>query len=84
MRILRTGPATNNVYDYGVKKDVENLPQLRSRTSEIVDHYHDVQQDVLETFVDRGQLLKLAEPTILPLVESRYRASSSITRDNWR
>ena len=34
--------------------------------SEIIDHYHDVQQDVLETFIDRGQLRKLAEPTILP------------------
>ncbi len=33
--------------------------------SEIIDNYHNVQQDVLETFVDRGQLLKLAEPTIL-------------------
>jgi hypothetical protein len=28
-RILRTEPATNNVYDYGVKKDVENLPELQ-------------------------------------------------------
>jgi len=65
-RILRTEPATNNVYDYGVKKDVENLPRLRERMSEIIDHYHDVQQDVLETFIDRGQLRKLAEPTILP------------------
>jgi len=65
-RILRTEPATNNVYDYGVKKDVENLPHLRKRMSEIIDHYHDVQQDVLETFVDRGQLRKLAEPTVLP------------------
>jgi len=65
-RILRTEPATNNVYDYGVNKDVENLPQLRKRMSEIIDHYHDVQQDVLETFIDRGQLRKLAEPTILP------------------
>ena len=64
-RLLRTEPATNNVYDYGVKKDVENLPQLRQRMSEIVDNYQDVQQDVLETFVDRGQLRKLAEPTIL-------------------
>ena len=54
------------MYDYGVKKDVENLPQLRNRMSEIVDNYHDVQQDVLETFVDRGQLRKLAEPTVLP------------------
>ncbi len=65
-RLLRTEPATNNVYDYGVNKDVENLPQLRTRMSEIIDNYHNVQQDVLETFVDRGQLRKLAEPTILP------------------
>lgn len=45
-RLLRTEPATNNVYDYGVKKDVENLPLLRDRMSEIVDNYHNVQQDV--------------------------------------
>jgi hypothetical protein len=65
-RLLRTEPATNNVYDYGVNKNVENLPQLRTRMSEIIDNYHTVQQDVLETFIDRGQLRKLAEPTILP------------------
>ena len=65
-RLLRTEPATNNVYDYGVNKDVENLPQLRTRMSEIIDNYHNVQQDVLETFIDRGQLRQLAEPTILP------------------
>jgi hypothetical protein len=65
-RLLRTEPATNNVYDYGVHKDVENLPQLRTRMSEIIDNYHNVQQDVVETFIDRGQLRKLAEPTILP------------------
>jgi hypothetical protein len=65
-RLLRTEPATNNVYDYGVNKDVENLPQLRTRMTEIIDNYHNVQQDILETFVDRGQLRKLAEPTILP------------------
>jgi hypothetical protein len=65
-RCLRTEPATNNVYDYGVNKNVENLPQLRSRMSEIIDNYHNVQQDILETFVDRGQLAKLAEPTLLP------------------
>jgi hypothetical protein len=65
-RLLRTEPATNNVYDYGVNKDVENLPQLRDRMSGIIDNYHNVQQDILETFIDRGQLRKLAEPTILP------------------
>jgi hypothetical protein len=65
-RILRTEPATNSVYDYGVNKDVENLPRLRERMAEIIDNYQNVQQDILETFVDRGQLRKLAEPTILP------------------
>ena len=64
-RLLRTEPATNNVYDYGVKKDVENLPQLRDRMSAIIDNYHDVQQDILETFIDRGQLRNLAAPTVL-------------------
>jgi len=64
-RLLRTEPATNNVYDYGVNKDVENLPHLRERMSAIIDNYHNVQQDVMETFIDRGQLRKLAEPTIL-------------------
>jgi hypothetical protein len=36
---------------------------MRSR---ITDNYLDVQQDILETFVDRGQLRKLAEPSVLP------------------
>jgi hypothetical protein len=64
-RLLRTEPATNDVRDYGVNKDVQNLPQLRERMSAIIDNYHNAQQDILETFVDRGQLQKLAEPTIL-------------------
>jgi hypothetical protein len=64
-RLLRTEPATNDVRDYGVNKDVENLPQLRQRMSAIIDNYHNAQQDILETFIDRGQLRKLAEPTIL-------------------
>ena len=45
---------------------MENLPQLRQRMSAIIDNYHDAQQDILETFVDRGQLRKLGEPTTLP------------------
>lgn len=64
-RLLRTEPATNDVRDYGVNKNVENLPELRQRMSEIIDNYHDAQQDILETFIDRGQLRKLAAPTVL-------------------
>lgn len=62
---LRTEPATNNVTDFGVGKAVENLPELREKLSGIIDRYHDVQQDILESFVDRGQLLQLTQPTIL-------------------
>jgi hypothetical protein len=64
--LLRTEPASNNVNDYGVKKAVENLPQLRKRISGVIDNYHNVQQDILETFVDRGQLRRLAQPTVMP------------------
>ena len=63
---LRTETATNDVTDYGVRKAVEHLPQLREKMASITDNYLDVQQDILETFVDRGQLRKLAEPTVLP------------------
>jgi hypothetical protein len=62
--ILRTEAATNNVNDYGVNKAVENLPKLREKLSAINDNYQNIQQDILETFIDRGQLRKLAEPTV--------------------
>lgn len=61
--ILRTEAATNNVTDYGVNKAVENLPALRGKLAAIDDNYLDIQQDILETFVDRGQLRRLAQPT---------------------
>jgi hypothetical protein len=63
---LRTEPATNNVNDYGVGKALENLPELKQKLSRIIDRYHEVQQDILESFVDRGQLQALIQPTTLP------------------
>jgi hypothetical protein len=64
--ILRTEAASNNVHDYGVNKSIQNLPMLRNTLSAINDNYLNVQQDILETFIDRGQLRRLAEPTITP------------------
>jgi hypothetical protein len=64
--LLRTEPASNNVHDDRCHKAIENLPRLRENMSSVIDNYHNVQQDILETFVDRGQLRKLAQPTILP------------------
>jgi hypothetical protein len=62
--ILRTEAATNNVTDYGINKAVEHLPALRDKLAAIDDNYLDIQQDILETFVDRGQLQELAQPTL--------------------
>src|SRR5206468_6847387 len=62
---LRTEPATNNVYDYGVLKGIENLPKLREKQSAIIDRYLDVQHDILVSFIDRGQLHQLRQSTVL-------------------
>jgi hypothetical protein len=61
--LLRTEPVTNDVSDYGLKKALDQLPALRTEMSKIIDGYHNVQQDILETFVDRGHFRRLAEPT---------------------
>jgi hypothetical protein len=62
--ILRTEPATNNVTDYRVNNAIEHLPALRDKMAAVIDNYLEVQQDILETFVDRGQLRNLAQPTL--------------------
>jgi hypothetical protein len=64
--LLRTEPATNNVADYAVNKAIDHLPELRQKLSSIVDNYLNIQQDILETFLDPGQLRNLSQPTILP------------------
>jgi hypothetical protein len=64
-RLLRTEAATNNVNDYRVAKATDNLPELRQTLQRITDRYFDIQQDILESFVDRGQLRHLREPTLL-------------------
>jgi hypothetical protein len=62
--ILRTEAAGNNVTDYGVNKAVEHLAALRDKLSAINNNYLNIQQDILETFIDRGQLQRLAKSTI--------------------
>src|SRR5437867_1134717 len=64
--VLRFETATNNVKkDYGINKGVENLAPLREKLQGITERYENVQQDILETFLDRGELRKLGEPTLL-------------------
>jgi hypothetical protein len=60
--MLRTGAATTNVNDYRVKKSVENLPQLRRKLTAINEGYQNIQQDILETFVDRDSYANSPHP----------------------
>jgi hypothetical protein len=65
--VLRFETASNDVKgDYGINKAVENLVPLREKLQGITERYQNVQQDILETFLDRGELRKLGEPTRLP------------------
>lgn len=64
--LLRTESTSNNVADFRVSKSLDNLPQLRQSMATVTDRYLTIQQDILETFVDRGQLRHLAEPTRAP------------------
>ena len=64
--LLRFEAATHNVYqDYGIKKAVTNLVLLREKMQGITTRYQEVQQDILETFLDRGELRSLSQPTVL-------------------
>lgn len=64
---LRTEAASNNIFrDYGIPQAIEHLAGLRTKQQQIADAYLDVQQDILETFVDRGQLRQLSQATVLP------------------
>jgi len=63
--LLRIEAATNNVRDYGINKAVDNLVPLREKMQAITTRYQEVQQDVLETFLNRGELRSLSQPTVL-------------------
>jgi len=64
--ILRTEATTYHTKDLGIAKNVEHLPELRRQLEARVERYLDVQQDVLETFVDRGQMERLRQATVTP------------------
>jgi len=61
---LRTESTTYQLKDLGLPKNVNNLPKLRKALATANDRYLRVQQDVLATFVDRGQLQQLRQPSV--------------------
>ena len=65
-RLLRAEATTNDLRDYGIRKAVEHLPTVRNTMKAITTNYLNVQQDILESFIDRGQLQQLLQPSISP------------------
>jgi hypothetical protein len=64
--VLRTETTSYHTPDLGVNKGVEHLPELRQTMAATNDRDLEVQPDVLETFVDRGELAQLRQATISP------------------
>ena len=64
--LLRTEATTYNAPDLGLRKSTHHLAQFRQVMRGINDRYLAIQQDVLETYVDRKQLARLRQPTITP------------------
>jgi len=62
--LLRTEATSNDIRWHKIGKAVENLPKVRKTLRRINENYLDIQQDILETFVDRGQLRRLREPSL--------------------
>ena len=65
-RLLRTEATSYHTPDLGVGKSVEHLPRLRQVMAAINERYLTTQQDVLETYIDRGHLARLREATVSP------------------
>jgi hypothetical protein len=62
--LLRSEGISNYTPNLGVTKGIDNLPQLRDVLHRGTERYLEVQQDVMETFVDRGPLQQLPPPTV--------------------
>ena len=62
----RVEVGSNDVTDFGgLRKGVENLPAVRERFAQITTNCRNAQQDILETFLDRGELHRLRQPTLV-------------------
>jgi hypothetical protein len=62
--LLRTETSTFQLRDLSVKKNVCHLPQLRKILDTSNERYLQAQQDVLSSYIDRGQLQHLRQPSV--------------------
>jgi hypothetical protein len=62
--VLRTETSCFQLQDLSLPKEISNLPKVRDVFTRSNERYLTAQQDVLSTYVDRGQLRALAQPTV--------------------
>jgi hypothetical protein len=64
--LLRTESASFQMKELSLPKGIQHLPRVRTILGQCNERFQDVQQDILETYVDRGQLQELCQPTVTP------------------
>jgi len=62
--LLRTETTCYQVNDLSIRKDIKHLPTLRQVLGQSNERLLEAQQDVLASYVDRGQLERLRQPTV--------------------
>jgi hypothetical protein len=62
--LLRTETTCQRLEDLSLPKDIRHLPKLREVLDRSNERYLEVQQDVLASFIDRGQLQQLRQATV--------------------
>jgi len=62
--LFRVEATCHHLPDLGLLKAVDQLPEIRQRLHGSTERWLDVQQDILETYVDRGHLQQLTAPTV--------------------
>ena len=61
---LRTESSTHQLQDLSIPKHIDNLEKVRTAFDSANHRYLQVQQDILQTYVDRGQLEQLRQPSV--------------------
>jgi hypothetical protein len=64
--LLRTETSTHQLADLSLRKNIRHLPHVRKVLAQSNQRYLQAQHDVLASYIDRGQLERLRQPSVSP------------------
>lgn len=64
--LLRTETSTHQLVDLSLRKNIRHLSRVREVLAQSNQRYLQAQHDVLASYIDRGQLERLRQPTVSP------------------